>query len=97
MPRPVRNREVREAIAMARRQGLTSKVGLLILGRKLRSTFRRMRKPQLGEAPFAQGRAIKFESAHVRNIFDASVEFDRILTEARHQEPSKSPLFAASL
>jgi hypothetical protein len=96
MPQPLRNREVREAIALARRQGLTAEVGLLIVGRKLLSMFRRMCKPRLRGPSFAQGRAIKFDSARVRNIFDATIAVDRILTEARHRELSKPRVFAAS-
>jgi hypothetical protein len=96
MPGPVRNREVREAIAMARRQRITTEVGLLIVGRKLSSTFRRMCKPRLGVQAFAQGRAIRLDSGHVNNVFDAAIEVDRILTEARRHEPLKPHVFAES-
>jgi hypothetical protein len=96
MPEPLRKREVREAVAMARRQGLTAEVGILIAGRKLASIVRRARGRRLRWQGFAQGEIIKFDADQVRNIFDATLAVDRILTQARYTESSKLGVFAPS-
>jgi hypothetical protein len=96
MPETSRKREVREAIAMARRQGLMTQVGILIVGRKLASMFRRLRNRRMRGRAFAEGDIIKLDLDQVRNVFDATLAVHRILTQARYTESPKLGVFAPS-
>jgi hypothetical protein len=96
MPQPVRKREVREAIALAYKQGVMARVGILIVGRKLETMLRLVRGRRSGPQAFAQGQVITFDPDQVRNVFDATLAVHRILNEARYTESSKLGVFAPS-